>query len=317
MKKYLSYPMMLVLLLLCGCTKQENTDTRFLLDTFVTLTADCTDDVLDGAFSLCDEFEKKLSRTLPDSEVSRLNGADGFIKISDDTKKIIERSVYYGDLSGGKFDITICSVSSLWDFNGEVIPSRDEIAEALKNVDYNEIEIDGNLVSLNKAKIDLGGIAKGYIADRLLDYFKEKNVKSGIINLGGNVLVFGDRGKNVGIKKPFGDGEIACTVKVKNTSVVTSGTYERYIEKDGKKYHHILDPETGYSAETDLASATVICDSSFDADALATVCVLKGLKEAKALIENTDNAQAVFIDNGGIISYTSGLVRDGNSFTLR
>ncbi len=317
MKKILSINLSLVLLLLCGCSQQENNDTRFLLDTVVTLTASCDSETLDGAFALCEDYEKLLSRTKKGSDIYNLNNSSGFTDVDEHTAKIIKKALYYADLSDGKFDITIYPVSSLWDFTSEVIPSRGEISEALKNVDYQSIEIDKNRVNLNGKQIDLGGIAKGYIADRLCDYFKENDVSEGIINLGGNVVIFGERDYTVGIKKPFSDGELAASVKLRNKTVVTSGTYERYIPADVMLYHHILDPKTGYACETDLCSATIISNSSIDADALSTVCILLGLDRAKELIENTADTEAIFIDNNNNLHYTSGLLRDNDEFTLK
>lgn len=317
MKKIISLNLSLVLLLLCGCAEQENKDTKFLLDTVVTLRATCDGETLDGAFELCQNFENLLSRTVKDSDVYTLNNSNGFVEVDSHTSKIIKQAVYYGDLSGGKFDVTIYPVSSLWDFNNEVIPSRDEIAEALKNIDYQSIEVDDNRVNLNGKKIDLGGIAKGYIADRLLDYFKEHGVAEGIIDLGGNVVVFGERDYTVGIKKPFTDSEIAASLVVKNKSVVTSGTYERYIPSDIMLYHHILDPKTGYACDTDLTSSTIISDSSMQADAYSTICILLGLEKAKEFIEKESGVEAIFIDNDGKIHYTSGLSLNNNKFALK
>lgn len=318
MKKIISLNLSLVLLLLCGCTEfQENKDTRFLLNTVVTLTANCSRDTLNGAFELCEEYEKLLSRTVKDSDVYALNNSKGFVDVDEHTKNIIECAVYYGNLSSGKFDITIYPASSLWDFNNEVIPSRDEIAEALKNVDYQSIEIDNNKINLNGKQIDLGGIAKGYIADRLLDYFKQNNIPEGIIDLGGNLVVFGERDYTIGIKQPFSDGEYAAKLKLRNKTVVTSGVYERFIKKDGKLYHHILDPKTGYACDSDLYSATVIANSSINADALSTVCILLGLENAKQLIENTTDVEAIFIDSDKKLHYTSGLSQSNNTFTLK
>ena len=317
MKKIISLNLSLVMLLLCGCVQQENKNTKFLLNTVVTLTANCSKETLDGAFLLCEEYEKLLSRSITESDVYKLNNSDGFIEVNDHTKKIIERAIYYGDLSSGKFDVTIYGVSSLWDFNNEVIPSRDEISEALKNVDYQSIVINENSVNLGGKQIDLGGIAKGYIADRLLEYFKEQNVTEGIIDLGGNIVVFGNRDYTVGIKKPFSTNEIAATVKVKNKTVVTSGVYERYIQKDSTLYHHILDPKTGYSCDSDLLSATIISDTSFDADALSTICILLGVDKAKEFIESIPNTEAIFIDSDQILHYSSGLDVGKGEFRLK
>ncbi len=309
--------MAIVLLLLCGCGAQENKRTQFLFDTVVTLTADCGDEVLDGAFELCREYEQLLSRTVEGSDVQRLNSTDDFVEVSHHTRAIIDRSLYYSQMSNGKFDITIYPVSSLWNFKDEVIPEKSEIAEALQSVDYQSIEADESRVSLGGAKIDLGGIAKGYIADRVLEYFSESGVESGIIDLGGNIIVFGERDFNVGIKKPFSADELAATVSVRNKTVVTSGIYERYIKSGSKLYHHILNPKTGYPAKTDLYSATIISDSSLDADALATVCVLLGHEEAKSLIEIIPDTEAIFIDSDYNISYTSGLIKQDSAFTLK
>ena len=318
MKKIISLNLGLVLLLLCSCTElQENKDTRFLLDTVVTLTADCTADTLDGAFALCEEYEALLSRTKADSDVHILNNSDRFVEVSHHTKVIVERAIRYANISNGKFDITIYPASSLWDFNNGGIPSRDEISEALKNVDYQCIEMRDNKINLNGKKIDLGGIAKGYIADRLLDYFKENNVSEGIIDLGGNLIVWGERNYTVGIKKPFSDSVVAATVSLRNKAVVTSGIYERYIKTDDAFYHHILDPKTGYPCETDLYSATIICDDATDADALSTVCVLMGLDAAKEIIENTEGVEAIFIDNRQKLHYTSGISSKDGIFTLK
>lgn len=318
MKKIISLNLGLVLLLLCGCAAtQENKDTRVMLNTVVSLTAACDSKTLDGAFELCENYENLLSRTVKDSDVYRLNQSSGFVEVSQHCKTIIEKSLFYANLSDGKFDITVYPVSSLWDFNNNVIPSRDEIAEALKNVDYQSIEINNNKINLNGKQIDLGGIAKGYIADRLLDYFKQNEVPEGIIALGGNLIVFGDRDYNIGIKKPFSDGEYAATVKLRNKTVVTSGTYERYIKQNDSLYHHILDPDTGYACNSDLWSATIISDSSIDADALSTICILFGLDRAKELIENTADTEAIFIDTDGKLHHTSGLEQINGVFTLK
>ena len=305
MKKSLTLGTILVLTLLCSCATVQNTATEIYFDTAVTLTADCSDEVLAGAFLLCEKYEKSLSRTRSDSEISLLSGSKR--TVSDDTLEVINKGLYYSELSGGKFDITTAALSNIWDFENGVIPSRDEISEALKNVDYDSIKIFGNTIDTNGKNIDLGGIAKGYISDKLLAYFNENQVKSGIINLGGNITVFGDRYYKIGIKKPFSENEICGTLRLSNKSVSTSGIYERFFESGGVLYHHILDTKTGYPVDTDLLSASVIGETSADCDALSTVCMLYGLKKANELIENTEDFEAVFIDKNYKITVTSGL----------
>ena len=307
---------MLILLLLCGCNsgETENSETRFLLDTVCTVTADCGDDIINGAFSLCEDLERTLSKTLKDSDVYRLNNTEGFVSVSEDTLKTVERALYYSELSGGKFDITIAPVSALWDFKNQVVPSKDEISEALQNVDYHSAEIKNGEISLGGKQIDLGGIAKGYIADRAAEYLKEKGAKKALINFGGNICTVGQY--NIGIQKPFDDSVIAA-VALKDKCAVTSGIYERYIKSNGKIYHHILDPKTGYGVENELASVTVIGEKALDCDALSTVCMLLGTQRGLEIINNTADTEAVFIDRENNITLSSGLYRENDKIHFK
>lgn len=313
MRKTSAIPVLLLLLLICGCSREEekelNSQTRFLLDTVAEISSDCDDETLNGAFVLCEELEKKLSRTVAGSDVYRLNSTEEFVSVSEDTLSVLESALYYGEISGGKFDITVCSVSELWDFKNQIIPDRNEIAEALKNVDYHSIQIISGEVSLGNRKIDLGGIAKGYIADRLRSYFKEKGTERTLINLGGNVLCMGKF--TVGIKTPFEDS-VAATIELENKTAATSGIYERYIKDGDKLYHHVLDPKTGYGVENELASVTVIGESSLDCDALSTICLLLGTEDGKALIEGRPDTEAVFIGRDGSLTLTDGLYREND-----
>lgn len=315
MKKTAVFYFIFLSIFLCGCDSEES-QTRFMLDTAVTLTADCERQTLNGAFELCDKYEKMLSRTVEGSDVYRINSTDGFCEVDSETVDIIRRSVYYSEKTDGKFDITVCAVSELWDFENQIVPSRSEIAEALKSVDYGSINIDGNSVCANGKRIDLGGIAKGYIADRIKAYFLENGVKNGIVNLGGNTLVFGNKTYNVGIIKPFSD-DIIAVLSLKNKSAVTSGIYQRYIEADGEIYHHIIDPETGCGVKNGLASVTVIGDCSLDCDALSTCCMLLGAKKGKELIEDTPDTEAVFIGKDEKITLTDGLYEKNGLIYLK
>lgn len=309
---------MLVLLALCGCSgAQENTDTRFLMDTFAILTADCDDGTLAAAFEECARYERMLSRTDDSGEVGILNrSGDEFVSVSRDTRTVIEKALLYGKLTDGKFDITLCPVSELWNFEEQTVPDRNEIAEALRSVDYESIEIKGDFVCLHGKKIDLGGIAKGYISDRIADYLKNNGASEGVVNLGGDLRVYGEKVRDVRIRSPQNEG-YAATLSVKNRAVVTSGTYERHFEQNGVNYHHILDPETGFGVETDLASATVICGEAADGDALSTCCILLGREKAAELIESIPDTEAVFIDNSGGISYTSGIIKKQGRLCLK
>lgn len=318
MRKFLTIILCVCLICLSGCSifKKENTDTRILMDTVVTITADCSKETISQAFDLAGELERKLSRTIKGSDIWQINNSDLPVKVSTETLLLINKSIEYSRLSEGKFDITVCPVSSLYNFSEGNLPNEEDISKALKKVDYEKIKVEGDCVSLTDGSIDLGGIAKGYVADRLVAFLKEKGVESGTVNIGGNVYCFGKSSFKVGIKKPFSN-EIMLIVESGENSFVTSGIYERYIEKDGKIYHHIIDPATGYGVENDLASVTVIGKSSADCDALSTVCMLLGSNKAKHLIESIKDFEAVLILRDGTVLTTNGLDISGDKITER
>jgi thiamine biosynthesis lipoprotein len=273
--------------------------------------------LLDGCIELCAEYEKVFSRTMEGSELYNLNAEMakyGEGEVSDELRALIESSLYYSRISEGAFDITIGSVTDLWDFSSASghIPEEAEIAEAIKLVSYERVIVDGSKVKAPVGTVfDLGAVAKGYIGDRLKEYLVEKGVAGAIINLGGNVLCIGGAGKGkpftIGIKKPFEkNGEISAFLKIKDLSAVTSGPYERYFVKNDRLYHHILDTKTGYPVETELRSVTIISDKSELCDALSTACFAMGLEKAKKLIESFEDVYAVFIDDEGMITLSEG-----------
>jgi len=314
----------LIALVFCltGCKKEEYpvSDTDFLLNTVSTIDIYAYDGeeepakLIDDCFNYIRELEKILSRTIPNSDIAMLNKVNGgTVKVSDETKEVLEKSIFYSGLTDGAFDVTIARVSSLWDFvsGEEIVPDAEVIEEAVKTVDYNNMKIDGNNVNLeNDAAVDLGAIAKGYIADKAAEFLRDKGVTSAVINLGGNNIVIGkngDRAFRIGIQKPTATtGEFSGVINVEDMSVVTSGAYQRFFVKDGVVYHHILDPETGYPAKSDIASVSIICESSADADALSTSCFILGKEKAIALMDSLDYACAVIIDNEGEITLTKG-----------
>lgn len=302
-------------LLLTGCSglkssTQSNQDlsyTDMLFDTIIKIQVlDSADEsILDGLKTLCKKYDTMFSTTNENSELYKLNHAGGQpVTVSDETAKLIQEGIHYSELSDGAFDITIEPVSALWDFKSDkpTVPASDTIAEAVSHVDYTKVDINGNTITLEdpKAGIDLGAIAKGYIADQVKKYLKKQGVKHAIINLGGNVDVIGtklDGSKyNIGIQKPFDEsGEAITSVQLKDQTVVTSGIYERYFKKNGKLYHHILDPRTGYPCENNLYSVSIITDSSTKADALSTTCFLLGYEKGMELIKSMDGVEAIFI----------------------
>ena len=277
-------------------------------------------DAINGSFEVCKDLEAKVSRTRKDSDISRINGAKGeWTEVSSETVDLIRKGLDYSEVSGGDFDITVGGVTKLWDFHaaeGEAeIPDEEAVSEAVKHVDYKGVEIDGSRVRLKdpESEIDLGGIAKGYIGDRMTDYLESRGVVSAVVNLGGNVICIGGKtdesGFVIGVETPFSDRkEIIGKVEAADKTLVTSGVYERRIEVDGKSYHHILDTATGWPAHTDLDAVTLIADKgrSADIDALSTTCLIKGADGGMELIENTDGVEAVFVLSDGSIRTTDG-----------
>ena len=308
-------------LLLSGCSslskKKELTYTDTLFDTVISVQIldPAEESVLNGCKKLCQKYDLMFSSYNEESEISKINSAGGApVEVSPETAALIKKGIYYSELSGGAFDITIGPVSRLWDFkSGEhIIPDAGAIAEALSHVNYENIMVSDNVVTLTDpaAAIDLGALAKGYVADRIRDYLEKQGVKRAFINLGGNILAMGTKPDgsdyNVGIQAPFKDtGEPITSVKVADKSVVTSGTYQRYFEADGKLYHHILDPRTGYPCENTLTSVTISTNSSLTADAFSTTCFLLGYDESMKMISQMENVDAIFITNDNKIHYSA------------
>ena len=332
-----------VLILLAGCSGKSGTaaepvmDDGYYLDTVCTISiyrmADGQGKVKDAedmreeaeaaigeAFDLCSELESKVSRTRKDSDISRLNSAAGeWVDVSEDTLKLIQKGMEYSHMSDGSFDITVGGVTEQWDFHapeGEAkIPDADALAEAVKHINYRNIAIEGNRVRLTdpETKIDLGGIAKGYIGDRMTELLESKGAVSAVINLGGNVICIGGKtdedGFAIGVETPFSDRtEIIGKIDARDKTLVTSGVYERQIEVDGKRYHHILNTETGWPVDTDLDAVTLIADKGYsaDIDALSTICLILGADDGIKLIEKQDGMEGVFVLSDGSIRTTEG-----------
>ena len=268
---------------------------------------DTTDEALiDGCFALADTYEHYFSRTLEGSDIYQINHADGApVEVHDETAELIRAGIKYGELSDGSFDITIGALTDLWDIpnNTGDIPDEAAIRKAVDTVDYTQILVEGNSVTMKDpdAKLDLGGIAKGYAADQMKKYLNAHGAHEGFINLGGNVLTLGEKSDgspyHIGIRKPFSEeGETITAVDVADQSIVTSGRYERYFEKDGHIYHHILDPFTGYPYDNDLNGVTILSDSSMEGDALSTICFALGMEKGMEFIQSMPDVDAIFID---------------------
>lgn len=270
------------------------------------------DTVFKAAFERLSQIEKEMTiNNAQTSEIIEVNKQAGIkpVKISADTLKVLKRGLYYSEISGGKFDITIAPVVKLWNINTPeaAIPDGTKLKSALKLVNYKHLIIDEKaMTAMLKDKgmrIDVGGVAKGFAADEVQKVLVAKGVKHAIISLGGNILTIGDKGNGkpwkIGIQNPNDDrGAYFGIAKLINQTAVTSGIYERYFIQDGKRYHHIMDVKTGYPVNNGLASVTIITEKSFNADGMTGVLfqlgIEKGLKMAKekgidAIFVTTDN----------------------------
>ena len=299
--------------MLISCSSPQKSEkltvTGIYFDTVIQIEAWGTKaSTLEHCKTICEDYENLFSNKIETSEISKINASAGNpVKVSEETLELISRGIDYCELSGGKFDITIAPLSDLWNFTDNPkgnLPEQSAIEEARSHVGYKTIQVDKDscTVTLNdpQAKIDLGGIAKGYIADRLKAYLKSEGVEHALINLGGNVLALGTAYDGtpfrIGIQKPFDEQNSTIDIlEIEDRSVVSSGIYQRYFEKDGTIYHHILNPETGYPYSNNLLQATIISDRSMDGDALSTCCFALGLNDGSTLIESLDHVQAIFV----------------------
>lgn len=302
-----------------GCTTSYSEEsiktTGMYFDTVISIEiwGSTDESILSHCKALCAEYEQLLSRTIETSDISRINSANGIpVQVDPRTADVIEKGLYYSRLSEGNFDITIAPLSELWDIDNNPgnIPKQAAIEEAKSHVNYKNVSLNGNTVTLKdpKAAIDLGAIAKGFIADKLKDYLTGRGIEHALINLGGNIVAVGDKinGEDfhIGIQKPFDKQSSAITsVDVKDKSVVSSGVYERYFKKDGKIYHHILNPFTGYPCDNHLLQVTIISDLSADGDGLSTTCLALGLDKGSALIESLDGVKAIFVTDDYNLHY--------------
>lgn len=297
---------------------ERQTAVGFYFDTVVTMTLyGAEESLLDDVWAACARYESLLSKTVPGSDVDRINRSEGQpVTVDPETWTILKEAKAINESSGGAFSITIAPIVAMWDFTGGTgrMPTDEQRLAALPLVDDSQLTLgENNTVTLAPgAEIDLGGIAKGYIADKVAEIVRER-CYGATISLGGNTYVVGQKPAGslwaVGIQDPNGQtGVPLLKLSLQDGTVVTSGVYERYFILDGKRYHHILDPKTGLPADTGLMSATVVCESSMKADALATACIVLGAEEAIRLLE-AEGAGGVLITYDGTLIETTGFTQ--------
>ncbi len=286
------------------------------------------DDALRACRDRCLFFERHLSRTRSDSDISRAHAASPHpIDVAPETAELVRLACGYCARSRGCFDITMGTVTRLWDFHEGVVPSALELARALPHVDIDAIRVSAPdeapwlAIEDPACSLDVGGVAKGYIADDLAQLLVAHGVERFAINLGGNVVVRGGRPADeasrppvhagdpwkIGIVNPRDPAHYRAIVDVANGSVVTSGLHERRFSKGGRTYHHILSPVDGMPAHTDVTSATIIADRSLDCDGYSTTVLMLGMDDGLAFAESIDGVEAVLISDADEVRWTSGI----------
>ncbi|MCR1974572.1 FAD:protein FMN transferase [Clostridium sporogenes] len=312
-------------LVFVGCdSKSEEPVSRetYLMGTIINIKAygKNADKAVQASVDKISDIENKMSLNISTSEINKINKNAGIapVKVSKNTFDVVKASLIYSEKTKGSFDITVEPLVSLWGIGTDKarIPSKDEISNALKLINYKDVVInekESTIMLKRKGQaIDLGAIAKGYTADELKKVLLNYNVSSAFLNLGGNVYVLGNKPDKtpwkIGVQNPLEPrGDYLGIVSVSDKSVVTSGNYERFFERNGKRYHHIFDTKTGYPAEKGLISVSIISNKSIDGDALSTSVYTLGLDEGKKLIESLKDVEAVFVTNDKKVYTTSGL----------
>ena len=291
------------------------------MDTFVSVTAygAAAPDAVALVVDELSRLEKLFNRYDLESDISRINAAAGNapVKVSEDTLTIILESLRYSELTRGAFDITIGPLVDAWGFGDDdrEVPDEQQIASARALVNYADVIVDSNEATVflrrEGMSLDLGGIAKGYAIDRAVEILNQSNVKSALINAGGDLYALGvkpDRSAwSVGVQDPRRASQMVAILPLSNSSVVTSGDYERFFIVESVRYHHILDPLTGWPARSGLWGVTIVAPSAVEADMLSTALFVLGAEHAEELLSQFDGSEALLIEEGGGIRLTPGL----------
>lgn len=336
-----------ILLIVSGCGKKNEarvlvdepySRTEFLMGTVVNVKIynEGKEAVLDQAFDRIEELAAKITVNEKGSEIDKVNAQAGNepVVVSDDVYELLKAAYTYSSESEGSFDMTIGPLTNLWHigFDDARKPEQAEIDSTLPLIDYQQVEFDDQEHSVYLPKkemlLDLGAIAKGYITDEVVKVLKANEVDTAIVDLGGNIFVLGHSPRaenaewNVGVQNPFETrGEILGSLPVTNQTIVTSGIYERFIEVEGVNYHHLLDPDTGYPFENDLAGISIVTDKSIDGDGLSTVIFSKGLKAGLDFVNQRENVEAIFVTKDRSVYVSDGLKKsfhlNDDDFTLK
>ena len=314
-----SFAALSLALMLSACgSSQPETLSILAMDTAMTFSVygDDADTVLSDASLEVRRLDALLSRTNPESAVTHLN-AGNQIQVGEEVCGLIAAAQEYSAATGGAFDITLAPVSTAWGFTTDSyqVPSQEELDALLAHVGMEHIHLTEDTATLDPGtQIDLGAIAKGYASDQLGALFQRSGVERGWVSLGGNVLAWGSRPDGdpweVGIQDPAHPDEssaLVCSLFLQDAFAVTSGSYQRYFEQDGKRYHHVIDPRTGYPCETDLIQATAICENGMLADFLSTTLFMMGKDKVLAYADN-DMFDFIIVDKDKNVYASEGIL---------
>lgn len=301
-----------------GWYKQQRTymGTEVTVELWHPREADATA-LLEAVFAEIQRLDLMMNPWNPDSELARINREAGTRTVSTTAEivEVVERALYYSRLSEGAFDISFAGAGQHYDFRAGLAPAPEVLASASTLVDYRAIRliVPTRQIRFDKPgmQIDLGGIAKGYAVDRAIEILRRARVESAVIAAGGDTRILGDlgdRSRTIGIRHPRKPDDFAVLIPLEDTAISTSGDYERYFEKDGVRYHHILDPSTGKSAGQ-VQSASVLAPSAMESDALSTTVFVLGVERGLSLINALGGIDAIIIDGRGRLHYSDDLLR--------
>ena len=341
MKKYVILPLILAFLL-TGCSQPETTassvtqshtpvqsaDTSkeaeqysadiFAMDTYMNLKVWSTDDgeCIQQATERIQELENLFSVTNPESDISRINAGNGKpVTVSDDTVKLLQKAIQIGNDSNGALDVSVYPVLKAWGFTTDSmqVPDDTTISELLQYVDYTQIQLDGNQVTIpENMMIDMGALAKGYTSNEVIRIFRESGATSAIISLGGNVQALGQKQDGslwkVGVVNPFIPEENMCVLEIENKAVITSGNYERFFTDDeGNVYWHIIDKNDGFPADNGLVSVTIIGEDGLNCDALSTALFVEGTENAISHWKKSNDFEMILVTDDSRIIISDGI----------
>lgn len=317
--------LLLFALLLSGCSAQsksaeEHTAGVFAMGTYMTLTAygESAEEALTLSENRIKELEALWSTTDENSDIYKVNHSGGArTEVSEETAEILQFALDMAEQTGGSLEPTISPVVTAWGFiSGEYnIPTDEELTDLLQNTGYEKVLLEENVVTLpDGMQLDLGAVGKGYTGDIIAELLKEQGVTSALLDIGGNIQMVGRKPDGsrwrLGIQNPFGEGSLGV-LESEDGAVVTSGNYERYfIGGDGKQYGHIIDPSTGYPAESGLASVSIIAKEGRLCDALSTAIYVMGLDEATEYWKENDGFEMLLVTSENEIYLTEGIEDD-------